>query len=100
MWRRIGDFFHNLWNRIIKRSIRKDTLLDTARLKLFGLDITLTRELPRDVPYELTLIVPRAEYRNGGHCPPECRERLEVLLNSITIAHSPRRERESKEKSA
>jgi hypothetical protein len=96
MWRRIGDYFHYLWNRLVKRSIRKDTLLDTTRLKLFGLDITVTRELPRDVPYELTVVVPRAEYRKGG----QNREQLEILLNSITIAHSPRAERERKEKSA
>ena len=96
MWRRFGDFFHYLWNRLVKRSIRKDTLLDTVRLKLFGLDISVTRELPRDVPYELTLVVPRAEYRKGA----QNREQLEIILNSITIAHSPRAERERKAKSA
>jgi hypothetical protein len=96
MWRQIEDFFHHLWNRLVKRSIRKDTLLDTTRLKLFGLDITVTRELPRDVPYELTVVVPRAEYRKGG----QNRGQMEILLNSITIAHSPRAERERKEKSA
>jgi hypothetical protein len=93
MWRRLGVFLHKLWNQIFKRSLRKDTLLDTAQLKLFGMEITVTRELPINIPYELTLVVPRAEYRIGSHCSPPSQDDLEILLNSITLTHSPRPER-------
>ncbi|HYH03751.1 MAG TPA: hypothetical protein VEC37_11650 [Bacillota bacterium] len=78
------------WQWLFRRSWKKDTVLDTASVKLFGLEIQVSRELPKDIPYELTVVVPRAEYRLNGKAPGTSDEDLEVLLNSITIAHSPR----------
>lgn len=82
-----------LWQWLLRRSRKKDTVLDTASVKLFGLEIKVSRELPKDIPYELTVVIPRAEYRLNGKAPGTSDEDWEILLNSITIAHSPRFER-------
>lgn len=90
--KRIGNFLHCLVKRLnfFKRSSRKDTLLDTIKLSLFGLKIEITRELPANCPHELTVVVPRAELRKN-HPPAGINQAgLEALLNSITVAHSPR----------
>jgi hypothetical protein len=60
--------------------------LDLVNVKLLGLEIQVSRELPNDIPYELTVVIPRVEYRLTQQTP----ETGEILLNSITIAHSPR----------
>lgn len=86
-WKKFWEFVKSVWGKIINRktSNKANTALDTASLTLCGLDIKITREIPVNVPYELTVVVPRAEFRanksNGN---------LEIILNSITIAHSPR----------
>lgn len=90
--KRIRNFLLNLWEKLknFKKSSSKDTLLDTVKLSLFGLKIEISRELPANSPHELTVVVPRAEFRK---VPPTDRSKkasLEVLLNSITVAHSPR----------
>lgn len=68
----------------------EDAIRDAVTLSLAGLEITLSREMNIDIPHEVTIVVPRAEIRKK--CPtqdcPDCQ--LEILLNSITIAHSPR----------
>lgn len=85
-WKKIREFLQSLWKTISNRktSSKRNTLLDTVSLKLFGLNLKVTREIPLDVPYELTVVVPRAELRGdkGGGS-------REIILNSITIAHSP-----------
>lgn len=91
-WKRIWKFLKSVWGKIINRktSNKNNTLLDTTSLKLFGLDIKVTREVSINVPYELTVVIPRAELRgnkNSGN--------REIILSSITIAHSPRFQRES-----
>lgn len=63
---------------------------DMMGLKLFGLKIDLSRRLPPDIPYELTVVVPRAELRGKCNCPEGRNCEWEVILSSITIAHSPR----------
>ena len=95
-WKKLWEFLCRFWKRIniFKTSSKTNTTLDTAKLSMFGLNIEVTRELPADIPYELTIVVPRAEYRNTTNenkC--DCRN-LEIILNSITIAHSPRFERQ------
>lgn len=72
-----------------QRSKNPDLASDIVRVKLLGLEIRVSRELPKDVPYELTVVIPRVEYRLTEHTP-EIPQAWEVLLNSITIAHSPR----------
>ena len=86
-WKKIWEFLKSLWKRIVNRGVshKTNTVLDTASAKLYGLDIRITRELPVNVPYELTLVVPRAELRGNKDTGD-----LEIILNSITIAHSPR----------
>lgn len=63
---------------------------DQVSLKLFGLNMDLSRRLPPDIPYELTVVVPRAEFRGKCNCPAGKNCEWEIILNSITIAHSPR----------
>lgn len=86
-WKKIWGFLKSVWLKITgcQTSIKPNTLLDTVSLKLFGLNLKVTREVPVDVPYELTVIVPRAELHGG-----ENNIDRNVILNSITIAHSPR----------
>lgn len=84
--RRIG-------NRLFKKSFNPETVLDTVDLKLWGLSIHITRELPVNVPYELTVVIPRTELRKNCVSASAQKCAFEILLNSVTIAHSPRFER-------
>ncbi len=90
--KRIGDFLQNLWEKLknFKKRFQKNTLLDTVKLNIFGLKVEISRELPADCPHELTVVVPRAELRQNLTVDKLKKSDLEVLLNSITIAHSPR----------
>lgn len=92
-WSGLSGWLRRIGSRIFKKSLNPNTVLDTVDLKLWGLSIHVTRELPADVPYELTIVFPRTELRKNctSQSGPKCG--LEVLLNSITIAHSPRFER-------
>ena len=71
-------------------------LHDEIELSLAGLNIIMKRETNPDTPHEVSVYVPRAEIRKNCHhgtaCPPEgCPDcTVEILLNSITIVHSPR----------
>jgi hypothetical protein len=62
---------------------------DIVRIKLLGLEIQVSREVPSHIPHELTVVIPRVEYRLTQQ-PPDLLRTGEILLNSITIAHSPR----------
>jgi hypothetical protein len=86
-WKKLWKFLKMVWQEITgrKTSSKRNTLLDTVSVKLFGLELKVTREIPVDVPYELTVVVPRAEF----HSDKKSGNR-EIILNSITIAHSPR----------
>ncbi|MBM7558046.1 hypothetical protein [Halanaerobacter jeridensis] len=63
---------------------------DEIYLDLDGLEIMVNRCFSYDKPHEVSVFVPRAELRkkikNG-----EQLEEIEILLNSITIVHSPQR---------
>lgn len=80
------------WAQLFNHRCCPDTLRDTVRIDLWGLHIGVSRELPRDVPYELTVVIPRTELRRNCDCATVKKSPcdLEILLNSITIAHSPR----------
>lgn len=95
--KRIGYFLLNFWEKLkfFKKKSSKNTLLDTIKLTLFGLKIEIFRELPINSPHELTVVVPRAEFRKNQMANHPGKDSLEVLLNSITIAHSPRPEPQS-----
>lgn len=63
---------------------------DEIYLSLDGLEIVVNRSFAYDKPHEVSVFVPRAELRktiqNGDRI-----EEVEVLLNSITVVHSPQR---------
>lgn len=96
--KRIGNFLHIILKKLnfFKRSPFKKTLLDRIKLKLFGLEVEISRELPSDVPHELTVVVPRAEVRKNFIADQKNQANLEILLSSITIAHSPRFETQNR----
>lgn len=93
-WKKIRVLLKSIWQKINGgKTGLNNTVMDTVSLKLFGLEIKVTRELPVNVPYELTVVVPRAELRANKESG-----NLEIILNSITIAHSPRPQNETDRK--
>lgn len=48
------------------------------------------------VPHEVTVVIPRAELRRWRYHDGRLVETTETILNSITIAHSPRHESEKR----
>ncbi|MDI6603826.1 MAG: hypothetical protein QME35_01575 [Thermoanaerobacteraceae bacterium] len=62
---------------------------DKVSLTLYGLNITVEREININLPHEITVVVPRVEcrkkYKNNE-------EEIEIIMNSITVVHSPRHE--------
>ncbi|AGB40439.1 hypothetical protein Halha_0447 [Halobacteroides halobius DSM 5150] len=63
---------------------------DEIHLDLDGLEIDMERCFAYDRPHEVTVVVPRAEIRKRLETEDKTKE-LEILLNSITIVHSPYR---------
>ncbi len=63
---------------------------DQVQLELAGLEIYLKRCFSYDLPHEVTIVVPRAEIRKRKN-KDENIEETEIILNSITIVHSPQR---------
>lgn len=88
---RIRNKIKKIWNRY--NSPNKHKTKDHIDLSLWGLNLSVTRETTSEVPSELTVVVPRAEFRHD--CKPDegvaqdaCD--TEVILNSITIVIAPR----------
>lgn len=63
---------------------------DKIYLNLDGLEISVDRCFAYDKPHEVSVFVPRAELRKKIK-DGEQSEEIEILLNSITIVHSPQR---------
>ncbi|MGM0472234.1 MAG: hypothetical protein ACQEQI_08145 [Bacillota bacterium] len=63
---------------------------DEIHLNLDGLEITMERCFAYDKPHEVSVFVPRAELRKKYQKDEEVEE-IEILLNSITVVHSPQR---------
>ncbi len=63
---------------------------DRVAVRLPGLEIAVDRSSRDPVPAELTVVVPRAELRARLTTPDGAQASVEVLLNSITVVHSPR----------
>src|SRR5690554_1921056 len=61
---------------------------DKVEVNLPGLSILLKRESTLDVPHEITIVIPRAEFRKKCHKDKSLCE-YEIIYNSITIVHSP-----------
>lgn len=62
---------------------------DDIEVRLPGLYIRVKRETPPDVPYEVTVVVPRAEMRRRFDEQSK-KEDWELIYSSITIVHAPR----------
>ncbi|TCL69309.1 hypothetical protein EDC14_10126 [Hydrogenispora ethanolica] len=94
-WKQIWDFMKGIWNKLnfFRVSTKPDTTLDTAKVNLFGLKIEVTREVSAKVPHELSIVIPRAELRQNQSLKNGADRNTEIILSSITIAHSPRFER-------
>jgi hypothetical protein len=87
---KLWNWVKKLWSRFWKRLVKRGAATDRVNVKLLGMEINLTRDLPEAVPYELTIVIPRVEYRLNKKSPDGVGDFLEVLLNSITVVHSPR----------
>ncbi len=87
-WKNIWHSLYCLWARFgnHRTSANSSTTLDTVTIKIFGQEIKVSREIPLNgPPYELTVVVPRAELRTNSKTGTR-----EIILSSITVAHSPR----------
>ncbi|HBF37139.1 MAG TPA: hypothetical protein DDW50_07445 [Firmicutes bacterium] len=100
-WKNIRQFFKQIWaqcgpDHTSHTSLKFNTTLDTIVIKIFGQEIKVSREIPiNGPPYELTVVLPRAEWRNNSKTGEQ-----EIILSSITIAHSPRHRPEEKSQPA
>lgn len=91
-------FLKKIKNQLINRSPQKKDIhrqdknltRDHIDLKLWGLALSVTRETNLDIPSELSVILPRVEYRRS--CtpgdPPVCD--TEIIYNSLTVVIAPR----------
>jgi hypothetical protein len=75
-----------------KKERRDDPNLtrDQIDINLLGLGLSVTRETNLEAPSELSVILPRVEYRRTctpGN-PPVCSS--EIIYNSLTVVISPR----------
>ncbi len=55
------------------------------------LEIKLTRILTYDTPHEVTIVIPRVEIRREHIKPTGEKTSSEILMNSVTVVHSPQR---------
>jgi len=62
-WPQFWERIQKLWQLLFKRSGRNNSLLDTAKVNLWGLEIEVTRKLAKNIPYELTVVITRVEHR-------------------------------------
>lgn len=62
---------------------------DYIKVQLQQLNMEMLRVTDKDIPHEVTVIVPRAEIREKYDEKGNLIER-EVILNSITLVHAPR----------
>jgi hypothetical protein len=87
-WKKIWHSLYRLWARFgnHRTTAKSSSTLDTVTIKIFGQEIKVSREIPPNgPPYELTVVVPRAELRTNFKTGAR-----EIILSSITVAHSPR----------
>lgn len=60
-------------------------------LHIAGTSITVRRQGSLAVPFELTIVIPRAEIRNWHYQNGKLCDASEIILNSITVSDAPRR---------
>lgn len=85
LWQKLASYL-SCWNK------NKDCQWDVVELDLEGLHISVRRKSTLDIPYEVSVYVPRAEIRKSyesGSLGANS-SKSETILNSITIVHAPR----------
>lgn len=61
---------------------------DHARIQLPGAAMDLLRVSSSERPYEITMVIPRAEFR---YTQEGTRSTVEVILNGVTVVSAPSR---------
>jgi len=69
---------------------------DSVNLDLWGVRIIVSRETASPVPSEMSVYVPRAEYRHSCEQNSSGLCKTELVLSSITIVFSPRHPEENR----
>lgn len=64
---------------------------DQISLTLGDLTVVVERSSRLPVPHEVSVVIPRVEIRRSIKKAGEAEASSEVLLNSITVVHSPQR---------
>ncbi|WP_258360826.1 hypothetical protein [Moorella sulfitireducens (nom. illeg.)] len=64
---------------------------DEVELHVANAVIRLTRRLAYDLPHEVSAYIPRAEIRRRQYENGQLAWEEEVILNSLTVVHSPQR---------
>ncbi len=74
-----------------KTEDRNNYTRDCVSLNLWGINLSVSRETTSDTPAELSVILPRAEYRQqcSHEHPGNCS--TEMIISSITVVISPQR---------
>lgn len=85
---KIGSFLKKIsWPFKAKEKMHRNE--DQLLLELDGLKIFLQRDSSYDTPHEVSVIIPRAEFRKRIWKGKDWAEEYEIILNSITVVHSP-----------
>lgn len=79
-----------LWKKEKRPFAGKAVSRDHVNLHLWGLNLSVSRETTSEVPSELTVVVPRAEFRTDCETDSTDRCSTELILNSITVVIAPR----------
>lgn len=93
MWKRIKNRLKELGAKT-RELYTPGMTRDNVNLDLWGLRLIVGRETTSPVPSELSVIIPRAEFRHTCKAPDQCV--TEIILSSITIVLSPRHPQESR----
>jgi len=87
--KKISEFF--------KKYIKpKKDFTDRISVSLYDIQITVERKINIDIPHEVTVVLPRVELRSETI---DNRKSFELILNSITVVHSPQHSMSSNYKS-
>lgn len=89
-WNKIRSKIKHLWGKAKQPWPGKPVTRDHIDLRLWGLNLSVSRETTSEVPSELTVVVPRAEFRTGCETGDSGRCNTELILNSITVVIAPR----------
>ncbi|KAB3530220.1 hypothetical protein [Alkaliphilus serpentinus] len=68
---------------------RDDSQKDYVKVELEDLKMEMVRITDKEIPHEVTVVIPRVEIREKYDGDGNLTER-EVILNSITMVHAPR----------